>query len=226
MSAPPVLQGRALVRAHGRGDLAVRCLGGVDIDIFPGEFVVVCGPSGSGKSTLLNILGLLDPPDEGQVLLEGVTVPLHRPRLLGPLRGKYLGFVFQQFNLLPVLSAAENVELPLYETPLNATQRCDRAMSLLEAVGLRDRAHCRPAQMSGGQQQRTALARALVRHPRVVLADEPTANLDSESTRQVLDLMCSLSQQHQTAFVVATHDPRVVERATRVLRMCDGGLAP
>jgi putative ABC transport system ATP-binding protein len=217
-----VMGARGLKKTHRRGDTEVHALAGVDLDINAGDFVAICGPSGSGKSTLLNMLGLLESPDEGQILLDGGPVPLNNPAELGRLRGQRLGFVFQQFNLVPVLSALENVELPLYETRMNPRERRDKGTALLHAVGLGDRLHNRPAQMSGGQQQRVAVARALVRDPLIVLADEPTANLDSQTSEQLLDVMLRLNQERNTAFVIATHDPRVVARARRVVHLKDG----
>lgn len=219
---PAVMGARGLRKVHRRGDIEVQALGGVDIDIRAGDFLAICGPSGSGKSTLLNMLGLLEAPDAGEILLDGGPVSRLTPAALGRLRGERLGFVFQQFNLLPVLSAVENVELPLYETRLGRRERRARAAALLEAVGLSGRLDNRPAQMSGGQQQRVSVARALVRDPLIVLADEPTANLDSQTSEQLLDLMLTLNQERGTAFVIATHDPRVVARARRVVRLSDG----
>lgn len=213
---------RGLCKVHQRGDTQVHALREVSLDIHAGDFVAICGPSGSGKSTLLNMLGLLEPPDQGEIWLDGAPVPLNQPATLGRLRGERLGFVFQQFNLLPVLSALENVALPLYETRLSGRERLAKAVELLQAVGLKERMHNRPAQMSGGQQQRVAVARALVRDPLLVLADEPTANLDSATSEHLLDLMLKLNQERGTAFVIATHDPRVVARARRVVRLVDG----
>lgn len=223
---PAVMGARGLRKVHRRGDIEVQALAGVDIDIRAGDFLAICGPSGSGKSTLLNMLGLLEAPDAGEILLDGGPVSRLTPAALGRLRGERLGFVFQQFNLLPVLSAVENVELPLYETRLGRRERRARAAALLEAVGLAGRLDNRPAQMSGGQQQRVAVARALVRDPLIVLADEPTANLDSQTSEQLLDLMLTLNQERGTAFVIATHDPRVVARARRVVRLSDGVISP
>jgi putative ABC transport system ATP-binding protein len=221
-----VMGGRGLEKVHRLGDIEVHALAGVDIDIHAGDFVAICGPSGSGKSTLLNMLGLLDRPDTGEILLDGTPLPLDKAAEMGRLRGERLGFVFQQFNLVPVLSALENVELPLYETRMAARERRDRAMKLLHAVGLGERMHNWPAQLSGGQQQRVAVARALVRDPLIVLADEPTANLDSVTSEHLVDTMLRLNQERGTAFVVATHDPRVVARAHRVVHLRDGTVTP
>jgi putative ABC transport system ATP-binding protein len=215
---------RGLSKTHRRGDSEVQALRGVDIDIALGDFVAICGPSGSGKSTLLNVLGLLEPPDEGSVWLDGEAVPMRDEHRLGRIRRRRLGFVFQSFNLLPVLSALENVELPMLPLPIPARERRAKAIEVLTAVGLKDRMHNRPGQLSGGQQQRVAVARALVRDPLIVLADEPTANLDSATSENLLDLMLRLNQQRGTAFVIATHDPRVVARARRVVHLTDGVL--
>jgi putative ABC transport system ATP-binding protein len=213
---------RGLVKTHVRGDSVVHALRGVDIDIAMNDFVAICGPSGSGKSTLLNVLGLLEPPDGGEVVMDGLPVPMNNEKRLCQLRGERLGFVFQNFNLVPTLSGLENVELPLYATGLSARERCRRAMELLHAVGLHERMHNRPSQMSGGQQQRVAVARALVREPLVVLADEPTANLDRTTSEHLLDLMLRMNEERGTAFVIATHDPHVMARARRVVQLTDG----
>lgn len=216
---------RGLEKTHRRGDSTVQALAGVDIDVAFGDFVAICGPSGSGKSTLLNVLGLLEAPDAGSVWLEGEPVPMRDEHRLARIRRRRLGFVFQNFNLIPVLSALENVELPMLPLPLSARERTAKAIELLTAVGLKERMHNRPSQMSGGQQQRVAVARALVRDPLIVLADEPTANLDSATSEHLLDLMLRLNRERGTAFVIATHDARVVSRARRVVHLTDGVLS-
>ena len=220
-----VIRARGLRKSHRLGGGTVHALAGVDIDIPEGDFLAICGPSGSGKSTLLSTLGLLDPPDEGQISVDGHPVRLERSSGLSRIRAERFGFVFQQFNLIPVLSALENVELPLYLTAMKPRERRELASDLLQAVGLGDRIHNRPDQLSGGQQQRVAVARALARSPGVVLADEPTANLDTGTASQLIDLMLGLNQERGTAFVIATHDPRVVARASRVVRLADGVMA-
>lgn len=204
------------------GDTEVQALKGVSVDVQLGEFLSISGPSGSGKSTLLNILGLLDHPEEGELTIDGLTVNFGDTKQLERLRQEKLGFVFQNFNLIPVLTALENVELPLLISNLSAKARRRRAATLLDAVGLGDRMGHLPRQLSGGQQQRVAVARALATQPLVVLADEPTANLDTDTSCQLLDLMAKLNEVEGTTFVLATHDPRVMERAKRVLRLKDG----
>jgi len=200
----------------------VAALRGVDITIEQGDFAALCGPSGSGKSTLLNLLGLLEPPNQGEIWLDGQTVDHGATEALDQLRRNRLGFVFQSFNLVPVLSAIENVELPLLMTSISSSERRKRAESLLDAVGLADRMSHRPKQLSGGQQQRVAVARELVNAPLLVLADEPTASLDSQTAAQLLDLMQSLNRQLGTAFLFSTHDARVVERAQKLFTLSDG----
>ena len=217
-----VLEGLRLGRTYRRGAVPVRALSAVDIRIDAGEFVVLCGPSGSGKTTLINVLGLLDRPDEGEVLLEGRAVPALDEDRRADLRRDRFGFVFQSFNLVAVLSALENVEYPLTLTRLPRRTAAERARALLERVGLAGKEHVRPDLLSGGERQRVALARAVVHSPSVVLADEPTANLDSRTAGDVLDLMRELGRDRGTTFVVATHDPRVVERGTRVIELRDG----
>lgn len=220
----PVLSARGLSKKHRQGESVVHALAGVDIDIGGGNFTAICGPSGSGKSTLLNVLGLLEPPDAGSIVLGGRPVQLDSSAELEQIRREQLGFVFQNFNLIPVLTALENVELALYTASLSSQQRRKRAVDLLGAVGLAERMHHRPNQLSGGQQQRVAVARALVRSPLLVLADEPTANLDSATSEQLLDLMVRLSAEMGTAFLVATHDPRVIQRAGHVYNLADGAI--
>lgn len=225
MSARPhILSARALGKTHGQGDTTVHALSGVDIDVGAGDFTAICGPSGSGKSTLLNVLGFLDPPSAGEIFFDGRKVQLGDSAELEQLRRERLGFVFQNFNLVPVLSAIENVELPLYTFQISNTERRRRAADLLSAVGLAERFDHRPSQLSGGQQQRVAVARALVRSPLLVLADEPTANLDTATSEHLLDLMVQLNAQLGTAFLVATHDARVIRRARRVYTLTDGVL--
>lgn len=224
-SSSGFMTANGLAKTYHRGEVAVRALQDVDICIRRGDFSVLCGPSGSGKSTLLNLLGLLEPPDHGRLSINGSEVAFAKEAELDRLRARYMGFVFQQFNLIPVLTALENVELPLYEGRLGAQARRGKAAELLKTVGLAERMHHRPSQLSGGQQQRVAVARALVRDPLIVFADEPTANLDSTTSETLLDLMRQLNRDHGTAFIIATHDPRVVARADRVIHMADGVIA-
>jgi len=222
---PVVLRASGLHKLYALGEVQVAALRGVDITIKRGDFSALCGPSGSGKSTLLNLLGLLEPPNQGEIWLDGQTVDHQASEALDQLRQRRLGFVFQGFNLVPVLSARENVELPLLMTSMSPRERRERAQSLLEAVGLSDRMSHRPKQLSGGQQQRVAVARALVSTPLLVLADEPTASLDSHSAKQLLDLMQSLNQQMGIAFLFSTHDARVMERAQQLFTLSDGRIS-
>lgn len=195
---------------------------GVSLSVAPGQVAVLAGPSGSGKTTLLQVAGLLDPPDEGEVRLDGELVSTLSERARCDLRLRKLGFVFQSFNLVPVLNALENVLLPLQLQGMAEETARARASEMLARVGLSDRLKHRPGQLSGGQQQRVAIARALAGAPRLVLADEPTANLDHAHGGPLLDLMTQLSRETGTAFLVASHDPAVIGRADLVIRLEDG----
>jgi putative ABC transport system ATP-binding protein len=200
-------------------------LGGVDVTVRRGEFVVLKGPSGSGKTTLINLLGLLDRPDAGSLTLDGVSVAALDENARADLRRDRFGFVFQSFNLVAVLTASENVEYPMMLKGVPPTTRRRHASELLSRVGLAEKAAVRPDLLSGGQRQRVAIARALANEPEVILADEPTANLDSKTADEVLDLMTRLNEERRVAFVLSSHDPRVVARARRVLTLEDGRLA-
>lgn len=212
-----------LSKTYGSGLAQNTALKDVSADISCGEMVALCGPSGSGKSTLLNLLGLLDTPTEGQIWLNQQPVPTE-PAALARLRCQAIGFVFQRYNLLPVLTALENVEYPLQLLGIAKAERQARAMALLDAVGVGKFASQRPDQLSGGQQQRVAIARALVKAPPLVIADEPTANLDGVSAAQVIDLMQQLGRDANTTFLIASHDPRLYERCSRLLTLKDGVL--
>ena len=204
----------------------VHALRGLDVDVYPGDFLALRGPSGSGKTTLINLLGLLDVPDQGTLRLEGRDTATLSENERADMRRDRFGFVFQSFNLIPVLTAAENVAYPML---LKAEQPADmqaRAGELLAAVGLAGKEHVRPDLLSGGQRQRVAIARALANHPTVIFADEPTASLDSRTADTILDLMQQLNQERGVAFVLSTHDPRVVERAARVIALHDGAIEP
>jgi putative ABC transport system ATP-binding protein len=208
-----------------RGPTTVRALDGIELEIEPGELVALEGPSGSGKTTLLQLLGALDRPSSGRVLFEGrdlATLPDHD---LADLRLRSFGFVFQQFNLIPTLNAVENVESKLAPTGARGAGRRSRALALLDEVGLAERADHLPAQLSGGEQQRVAIARALSVEPRVVLADEPTGNLDSKTGGDVVELLVRVAAEHGATIVVATHDADLASRAPRRLAMRDGRLA-
>jgi putative ABC transport system ATP-binding protein len=206
----------------GRG--IVRALREVSVRVYPGEFLAAAGPSGSGKSTLLNLVGCLDRPDSGTVVLGDVEVSALPARALAPIRRDRLGFIFQTFNLVPVLTAFENVEYPLLVKGGPAQARKARVRELLERVGLGDKAARRPHELSGGERQRVAVARALVNRPALVLADEPTANLDSASGSAVLDLMNELRTQDGVAFLFASHDARLLSRMDRIIALRDGAL--
>ena len=222
----PIIRGRNLGRTYTLGSTRVRALAGIDIDIHAGEFLAVLGPSGSGKTTLINLLGLLDEPDQGEIAIDGAPVAALDDERLADLRRDCLGFVFQTFSLVPVLTAAENVAWPMALKGLGAAEAHSRARELLERVGLGDRADARPDLLSGGERQRVAIARALANEPKVVLADEPTANLDSATASAILDLMRALNEERSVAFVVATHDPRVVAGARRTATLRDGRIVP
>jgi ABC-type lipoprotein export system ATPase subunit len=219
MAAESIVEARELVKIYGDG-AEVRALDGVDIDIAAGEFVSVMGPSGSGKSTLLNMVGALDRPTDGRVLVEGQD--LTQVRDLDTFRARKVGFIFQLHNLIPTLTARENVEVPMMGQPIGRGKRKQRARELLDLVGLADRMTHLPNQLSGGQRQRVAIARALANKPAIVLADEPTGDLDTESGGAVMDLMHRLNAELGTTFIVVTHDPAVARQTDRILIMRDG----
>ncbi len=204
------------------GEVETHALRGVDLSIESGEFTALVGPSGSGKTTLLQIIGLLDQPTTGSVCINGKDVSHLNRNQRADLRRGSIGFIFQFFALIPTLTAYENVEMPLLLNGVKADERRKRVNEMLEAVGLTDRAHHRPDQLSGGQQQRVSVARALAIRPSLILADEPTANLDTENGKQVMQLMQRLNKETGTTFVFATHDPRVISYATRVVTLRDG----
>ena len=220
--AEPLLVLDGVVKDYGQR-VVTRALHGVSFTLEAGEFTALIGPSGSGKSTLLHLLGLLDRPTEGRIVVKGQDTALLSDRQLGTFRGRTIGFVFQFHHLLPAFSAQENVLMPLLADRgrLDAEMQ-DRANGLLTRVGLADRARYRATDLSGGQQQRVAIARALAMHPALVLADEPTGNLDTESGDQVFGLMREFNQEQGTAFLIVTHDPRLAERCDRVLELVDG----
>jgi len=205
------------------GKQTVQALRDVSMEIKEGEFIAIAGPSGSGKSTLLNLVGCIDTPTRGEIYIGDEEVGKKTPNQLADLRARTLGFIFQTFNLLPVLSAWENVEYPLlYRKDISPKERRRRVAHYLVVVGLADFAKHKPSELSGGQRQRVAIARALAGHPAIVLADEPTANLDSKTGEGVLQLMKQLNQEEKTTFIFSTHDHRVMEMAERVIRIGDG----
>ncbi len=219
-----VIQLENATKIYTVGQVETRALNGVTLNIEEGEFTAVVGPSGSGKTTMLQLMGCLDQPISGAVKINGQDVTRFNANQRANLRREVIGFIFQFFALVPVLSAYENVELPLLLNGVDPKERKGRVMEMLEAVDLADRANHRPDQMSGGQQQRVAIARALATRPSIVLADEPTANLDTANGRQAMEIMQRLNKETGTAFIFATHDPRVVAYARRVVKMRDGRL--
>jgi putative ABC transport system ATP-binding protein len=220
----PTYELERATRSYGEGSTLVLALDALDLTIKRGEFVAVFGPSGSGKTTLLQLLGALDRPSGGSIQFEGQPLERLGDSALAELRLRAMGFVFQQFNLIPTLNAAENVEAALAPLAMSRAERRDAAEEHLEAVGLAPRARHLPAQLSGGEQQRVAIARALARSPRVVLADEPTGNLDTRSGEMVMELLARLHSELQITLVLVTHDEWIAERADRVLRLADGRL--
>jgi putative ABC transport system ATP-binding protein len=221
--AAPLIRTRDLAKTYAMGDTEVHALAGVSVDIDRGEFVAVMGPSGSGKSTFMNVVGCLDRPTRGEYLLEGRVVSAMTGDQLAAVRNRHIGFVFQHFNLLARTPAAENVELPLLYAGVAKKLRHERAMRMLQRVGLAERAHHHPAQLSGGQQQRVAIARALVTDPLLILADEPTGALDSRTSLEVMALFQELNRQGMTV-VLVTHEADVARFARRILRFRDGRL--
>ncbi|MEO5378854.1 MAG: ABC transporter ATP-binding protein [Magnetococcus sp. DMHC-6] len=219
---PPLLSIDNLCKTYIRGDDQVTALINITFELEQGCFASLAGPSGSGKSSLLNIIGTLDTPDQGSVYLLGQPITYTDTSFTEQLRRTKLGFVFQNFNLLPLLTAVENVELPLLLTDLTAARRREKACTCLELVGLGDRLHHFPRQLSGGQQQRVAVARALVRDPKLVLADEPTANLDGKTAENLLELMRSLNKKSGVGFLFSTHDPRILNAAKKIIFLHDG----
>jgi putative ABC transport system ATP-binding protein len=208
-------------KVYGFGELAVEALRGVDLTVQRGEYIAFMGPSGSGKSTLMHILGLLDTPTDGSYRLDGDEVSKLSRRRLAHLRNRYIGFIFQSFNLLPKASILRNVELPLLYSGVGRSERRPKAQKALEMVGLGDRVKHRPNELSGGQRQRAAIARALVAEPAVIMADEPTGNLDQHTGREIMTLFDDLHDAGQTIIVV-THDPKIAAKAGRVIDIVDG----
>ena len=218
----PVLQLRGVHKTYRLGSHVVPALRGVDLALHAGEMLALTGPSGSGKSTILNVAGLIDTPDQGEILLRGATVGGLSARDAALLRRDAIGFVFQSFNLVPVMTVAENVDYPLFLAGVATAERRERVDAMLRAVGLHEHAQHRPDALSGGQRQRVAIARALVKRPALVIADEPTASLDSHTADQVLDLMREQGHAHGAAFLVATHDARLLGRCDRAIALLDG----
>jgi putative ABC transport system ATP-binding protein len=216
-----VIEARDIKKCYRMGEIEVHALAGVSFTVDRGEMLAVMGPSGSGKSTLMNILGCLDLPSNGEYILDGENVSELKGDQLASIRNRKVGFVFQSFNLLPRSSALANVELPLRYAGMPRNERLERATEVLESVGLEGRFHHKPTELSGGQQQRVAIARALVNHPAILMADEPTGNLDSHSGQEIMDLIHKLNQEGTTILVV-THDPLIGKQAKRIIRLRDG----
>ena len=219
-----IIEVENVVKTYRVGEVETHALNGVTLSFDEGEFATIVGPSGSGKTTLLQLMGCLDKPDSGLIRIDGQDVTQLKANKRADLRRDDIGFIFQFFALIPVLNAYENVELPMLLSGVPAKERRERALDLLDAVGLSDRINHRPDQLSGGEQQRVAIARALAPRPVVVLADEPTANLDTANGRQAMEIMQRLNEQTGTAFIFATHDPRVMAFARRIVKLLDGKL--
>ncbi len=218
----PIIEASGLTKVYNPDTVPVHALRGVDLVVERGEFLAIIGPSGSGKTTLLNIIGGLDRPTTGRIIVSGVDLSTRTDNQLIDFRQKHIGFVFQSYNLIPVLNVAENTEFVMLLQKRPKAERERRVAELLEAVGLTDKRDQRPAQLSGGQQQRVAVARALAPKPSFILADEPTANLDSASAFNLLDMMEKLNRDEGITFIFSTHDSRVIQRARRVITLVDG----
>ena len=223
-SAPPVIRLENIFKTYDLGEIQVQALRGVSLEVREGEFVAVMGPSGSGKSTIMNILGCLDRPTKGHYFLDGVDVSEMPKTELARIRNRKLGFVFQQFNLLSRTSALENVELPTVYAGISPDERAKRAMEALTRVGLAERAGHHPSQLSGGQQQRVAIARGLVNRPSILLADEPTGNLDSRTSVEIMEILQTLNNEQGLTIVLVTHEPDIAQYSRRTLLFRDGKL--
>jgi len=220
----PLVEIRGLTKAYVRGKQVVEVLHGIDLDIPEGDFVALMGPSGSGKTTLLNLIGGLDSPSGGELKVDGDRIEEHTSDELAAWRAATVGFIFQSYNLMPVLSAQKNVELPLLLTDLNASERARRASVALQLVGLEDRGSHKPNELSGGQQQRVAIARALVSDPRILICDEPTGDLDRKTADEVLSLLQRLNREFGKTIVMVTHDPQAAKYAKRTVHLDKGTL--
>lgn len=226
MGQEPIVQIRNLTKVYQQGEIRVVALHNISLDIYPGEFLALMGPSGSGKSTLLHIIAGIDRPTSGMCRVQGIDLTQLNESELADWRNQNVGFVFQTFNLIPVLTAFENVELPLLLTRLSRRQRREQVQRALELVGLADRAHHLPRQLSGGQEQRTAIARALVTDPSLIVADEPTGNLDAASATEVLTILQSLSRAAGKTVILVTHDPKAAAFGSRSVHLEKGELLP
>jgi putative ABC transport system ATP-binding protein len=206
------------------GKTILHALKGINLSIAQGEFLAIAGPSGSGKTTLLNLIGCIDKPSSGRILIDGIDVTPLSGNSLAEIRAEKLSFIFQNFNLLPVLTAQENVEYPLLYQKISTAEKKSLALKALDSVGLAGSVRHKPMELSGGQQQRVAIARALVRRPLIILADEPTANLDHATAEEILDLMKRFNKEYKTTFIFSTHDQKIMDRADRVVKIWDGEL--
>jgi len=222
MNHQTIINLQRISRIYHQGNLEVHAVRNLSLEIQKGEFTALCGPSGSGKTTTLNLIGALDKPTSGKVLLEGKDLSQLSSKELSQIRRDRIGFVFQSFNLMPVLTAYENAEMVLWVQGIEYETRHKTVLSLLKEVGLEGLEDRKPTELSGGQQQRVAIARAIATNPAVVLADEPTANVDSETADKLLGIMERLNQDHGVTFIFSTHDPKVMERARRLIRLVDG----
>ncbi len=220
-----IVECREVVKTYRQGQITVPALSGVSLAVAKGGFVALCGPSGSGKTTMLNIIGGLDKPDSGRVLVDGQPLESLSQAKLAQMRLHKVGFVFQAYNLIPVLSAEENVEFVMLLQGVPAPERRRRARAVLDEVGLQGKYHRRPSELSGGQQQRVAVARAVVSNPSIVLADEPTANLDSKTGTSLLDMMRRMNRSRGVTFIFSTHDEKVMDYARRLVHIRDGRVA-
>jgi putative ABC transport system ATP-binding protein len=221
-AALPVISVRSLTKTYAISDVKIHALNGVDLDIWQGEMVAIMGPSGSGKTTLMNVLGCLDVPTSGSYLLDNVDVSKLNDKQLAEVRCRKIGFVFQNFNLLPRTTALANVELPLVYAGVGSRERRARAIEALNLVGLEHRQQHKPNELSGGQQQRVAIARALINHPAIILADEPTGNLDTRTSQEIMELFLDLSRRHRMTHLFVTHDPETAAYCDRIIHFRDG----
>jgi putative ABC transport system ATP-binding protein len=222
--AQPIITAQRLHKTFRNGEIEVHALRGIDLEVNAGEMVAIMGPSGCGKTTLLNCLSGLDDFDDGEINIEGTSLRKMNDRTRTTYRAQRMGFIFQTYNLLPVITAVENVELPLLVSGVKPSEARKRSLIALEQVGLGDRTHHRPAELSGGQRQRVTIARALVNNPAIVWADEPTGNLDSQTALDIVDLMRTLNRERAQTFIIVTHDAHIGEQCNRIVKMRDGAI--